>query len=283
MQYRFFSDVHLEHDAARVKRPRVADVWTPAEHPDDASTVLILAGDIWNATRPLMFAGESWLALLSARFKAVVCVLGNHDYWGASVDTLTSKWRKKLKELQLTNVTVLEIADGVEHGTLVIDGVRILGGTLWTNMDRTAPSVVTKFDCEKGFDGRALWNDQNFIRAGHYSKFTASHWLRRHRASMQNLRAAVLVGEEPILLLTHHAPCMVSAALRESDPLSRFLYASDLSDFILDHPRIQTAIHGHVHAAQSYLMGDVRIQCNPRGYAPTALVADFDGQGFGEL
>ena len=143
--------------------------------------------------------------------------------------------------------------------------------------------VTTKFNFEKGFDGRALWNDKNYIRAGNYSKFTASHWLRKHHASMEKLREAVLVGDEPVLLVTHHAPCMLSASHRDNDPLSRFLYASDLSDFILDHPRIKTAIHGHTHKAQSYMMGDVPILCNPRGYAPGDLVKGFDGQGFGEL
>ena len=143
--------------------------------------------------------------------------------------------------------------------------------------------VVTKYNFEKGFDGRALWNDQNFIRAGQYSKFTAAHWLRRHHASIAKLRAAMVEGEEPVLLIGHHAPCMLSAAPRDNDPLSRFLYASDLSDCILDHPRIKTVIHGHTHEAQSYLMGDVRIKCNPRGYAPASLVADFDALGFDEF
>ena len=283
MKYRYFSDLHLERDASRVKRPCIADLWAPTEQPDDASTVLILAGDIWNGTRPLMFAGESWLAKLAARFKAVICVLGNHDYWGASVDTLPAKWRAKIQELQLANVTLLEIADGVEHGTLVIDGIRLIGGTLWTNLDRGSPLVVTKYNFEKGFDGRALWNDQNYIRAGHYSKFTASHWLRRHHASMANLREAILLGDEPVLFLGHHAQCMLSAAHRDNDPLSRFLYASDLSDFILDHPRIKTVIHGHTHEAMTYLMGDVPVQCNPRGYAPESLVKGFNLGGAGEL
>ena len=284
MKYRFFSDLHIERDIENVKNPSIDDAWRPSFHPDDKSTVLILAGDIWNGTRPFSFASRCWLNELSSQFKAVVMVLGNHDYWGCNLQSLSVKWRDQIKAGCLDNVHLLELADGVEHGSVVIDGVRLMGGTLWTDMHRGDPLVITKFDMEIGFDGRPLFNDRNHITAGRsYSKFRAKHWLERHDRTKRNLIQALSIGDEPVLLLTHHAPCMLSAQDRGTDTLSGYLYASDMSDLILDHPRIKQAIHGHTHDYKDYMMGDVRIRCNPRGYAPESLVSDFDANGFGEI
>lgn len=283
MKFRFFSDVHLERDAKQVKRPTIYDLWSPSEHQDDPDTVLILAGDIWNGIRPLSFANQNWLGELAKRFKAVVAVLGNHDYWGDNIATLSNKWQLKIKESSIANVHLLELADGPEHGVIVIDGIRILGTTLWTNFNKSDPSVIMKYDFEKGFDGRALWNDQNFIRTSTYKHFTARHWYERHQQTIANLKVALQQGEEDILLVTHHAPCMLSTLSKQSDPLSCHLYGSDLSDLILDHPRVKQVIHGHTHTVQDYMMGDVRIRCNPRGYAPDSLVGEFSRDGFGSI
>lgn len=284
LKYRFASDLHLETDAARVKRPTVADLWQPLPLDSDSQTTLILPGDIWNGVRPLSFAGQSWLALLASRFKAVVLVLGNHDYWDANVSTLPAKWRRLIADMGLVNIHLLEVADGAELGAVVIDGVRIIGGTLWTDMHKGSPLVASKFDFEIGRGGRPLWNDQNFIRAtSAYHSFTSKHWLSRHRDTIVGLRQALAIGDEPILLVTHHAPCLLSAPPRENDPLASYLYASDLSDLILDNPRIKVALHGHTHRDYDYQVGGVRVRCNPRGYTPMDLVAGFDPLAGGEV
>ncbi len=286
MKFRFFSDLHLEHDVAHKKRASIADLWVPPPLPGESDTVLILAGDIWNGVRPLRFKNESWIAGLSNRFKAVVVILGNHDFWGANVTKLTTKWRNGIAEAGLENVHLLELADGPSHGSIVIDGIRVLGSTLWTDMGNYNPLVSLKFDHENGGGGRSLWNDRNFIRAEiNYIKFSSKHWLQAHRNALKNLALALEVGDEPVLLVTHHAPCLRSADSRAnaSDPLSQYLYASDLSNLILDHPRIRQVIHGHTHAALDYFMGDVRVRCNPRGYSPLNGVVGFDSDGTGQL
>jgi len=43
-------------------------------------------------------------------------------------------------------------------------------------------------------------------------------------------------------------------------------YASDLSNFILDHPQIKLWTHGHMHQCFDYMIGSTRVVCNPRGY-----------------
>jgi hypothetical protein len=43
-------------------------------------------------------------------------------------------------------------------------------------------------------------------------------------------------------------------------------YASDLSEFILDHENIKFWTHGHMHDPSDYEIGQCRVICNPRGY-----------------
>lgn len=287
MKFRFFSDLHLDRDIANSLKPKlagVADIWTVPIGPDDADRTLILAGDLWEGSRPILFRGESWLGALSKRFKAVVAVLGNHDYYGEHIRSLPLRWKRMLRENNLHNVHLLEISAGVQSGSVVLDGVRILGGTFWTDMNRRDPRVVLKFDHEIGIDGRPVYNDRNYIRSRNYAKFSSRDWLDAHQDSVNFLKLALAVGDEPVLLVTHHAPCLLSAPPRsKTDILSSYLYGSDLSDLILDHPRVVQAIHGHTHEVYDYQMGDVRIRCNPRGYAPSMLVNDFSLSGYGEI
>ena len=284
MQYRFFSDIHLERDVSRVKRPTLGNLWQPVPLNSDKDTVLIIPGDIWNGIRPLQYAAISWLGDLSTKFKAVVFVLGNHDYWGEHLTALPSKLRTKLAQAGLANVHFLELADGTELGSVVIDGVRLVGGTLWTNMNRGDPTVTTKFDFDRDLSGKPVWNDRNLIKSGGYAKFGSRAWLNRHISTVANLRKALQVGDEPIIWVSHHAPCLISAPPEDGDALASYLYASDLSELILDNPRIKVALHGHTHRAYDYMVGDyTRVRCNPRGYAPSDLVSGFDPEALGTV
>jgi hypothetical protein len=58
-------------------------------------------------------------------------------------------------------------------------------------------------------------------------------------------------------------------------------YASDLSEFILEHPQIKIWCHGHVHSTHSYFIGDTQILANPRGYLGHEKIAsDFEVKSF---
>jgi len=39
-----------------------------------------------------------------------------------------------------------------------------------------------------------------------------------------------------------------------------------LVDFMLDRPQIKVWTHGHTHDPFDYMIGSIRIVCNPRGY-----------------
>ena len=83
--------------------------------------VAVFAGDIHDADRAV-----SWLTNQRAlRGKQVLFVAGNHEYYGSILEDAAGRIRDRVRG---TNVTFLD-ADAVP----VIDGVRFLGCTLWTD------------------------------------------------------------------------------------------------------------------------------------------------------
>lgn len=269
MKIRYFSDLHIDHAIARLKRPdRVTPemLWRPDPKPDDSETVLVLAGDLWQGTSPLSFAGHSWLKSLSGAFQEIVVVLGNHDYYKENLDRLPGKWRSEISAQGLDNVHLLEISEGVEAGSKIVDGVRFVGGTLWTSMNKRDPHVQMHFDLSS--NGRYLFNDRNYIRAGQrYERFSSSHWIRKHADSVRYLEEALKDTSCPTVIVTHfplihHAN---PARYREGD-LSSHLYGNALESLLLDHPHVVGAIHGHNHACCALEVGSAWVRSNPHGY-----------------
>ena len=71
----------------------------------------------------------------------------------------------------------------------------------------------------------------------------------------------------PVVVCGHHAPSKSSTKPGYArDVQMNGCYSSDLSEFILDHPRIKLWTHGHTHDPFDYMIGTTRIVCNPRGY-----------------
>jgi hypothetical protein len=69
------------------------------------------------------------------------------------------------------------------------------------------------------------------------------------------------------IVVGHHAPSKESTKPRYRDDYDiNGAYSSDLSEFILDNPRIKIWTHGHTHDEYDYNVGSTRILCNPRGY-----------------
>jgi hypothetical protein len=88
--------------------------------PETDADVLVLAGDVDVGLRGMRMARE-W-----ARGRPVIYVAGNHEFYGESIPRHITKLREAAAG---TEVRFLE------NEGAVIDGVRFLGCTLWTNFD----------------------------------------------------------------------------------------------------------------------------------------------------
>ena len=149
MKLRIYSDIHLELPGATFVVP---------ELPDDKETVLVLAGDIdtgHNAT--------DFIKPLLRQFRAVIYVLGNHEFYGNRVDKVQRRW-KATNEYH-DNLHVLDDA------VVVIDDVRFIGSTLWTDMDRGNPLAE--------MDAQQYLNDYRRITINDYGRYRSCvRWTR---------------------------------------------------------------------------------------------------------
>ena len=178
----------------------------------------------------------------------IVFVPGNHDVLSDRLDA----W----------DDAPLQIAHGIyvlsSGQSVVIDGVRFVGATLWTDFaladdvygsESWAARHMPEYQQVIKPDGSLIWPADT----------TTAH--RRHRAAIEVALATPFAG--PTVVVTHHAPSAKSIA--GSVEVSDAAFASDLEAVIMRH-QPEVWVHGHVHQHNDYHIGNTRIIANPRGY-----------------
>lgn len=255
MYIRPVSDLHNEF------RP-----WEIPALDTDSETVLVLAGDIDVRAR-----SADWIAGFAARFKAVVMVLGNHDYWKDSLDVAPKRLKERVALLGLKNVHVLD------RDMVVIDDdvqpVRFIGATLWTDFMNADPIAM--------YDALQTMKDYKKIRnhAGRQNLHTRMV-LERHLGDREFIKSCLQIPfDGHTVVLTHHAPSSQSTAEQYRDPSQKYSNAAYHSDLDEWARKLEFTywFHGHTHDNFKYLFGATGyVMCNPRGYAPKDLNPSFD-------
>jgi predicted MPP superfamily phosphohydrolase len=249
MKISVMSDLHLE--------------FAPMDLP--GGDVLLLAGDIAVANKlrkdrtdnqalKAQKVASDFFYTECKKYSKVYYIMGNHEYYGGYINDSSSIMRDFLEG---TNVNVLE-------NTIVeLGDWSLFGATLWTNYNNNDP--MSKQVAQRGL------NDHVYIKkiygppSYHVMNFTPDDAYNSHEKTMKVLELALT--HKPTIVMTHHAPTYKSIHEKYgSDPLND-AYASNLSEFILDHPNIRYWFHGHVHSSFDYMVGDCRVIANPRGYA----------------
>lgn len=203
-----------------------------------------------------------------AAWRPRIFVPGNHEYYrGVSIEDADTKMRFQAFG---TNTHVLN------PGCVLIDGVRFLGCTLWTDFELHGRGKLPQAMAEAAVG----MNDFHMIRtyetpSGQLPKgprfrrsrrFTPEHAMRRHlreRAWLTRRLSERFDG--PTVVVTHHGISPASVPERfQGDPLSP-AFSSDLTELALAfQPTLW--LHGHVHDSFDYTIGTTRVICNPKGY-----------------
>lgn len=251
MEIDFVSDLHLE--------------FAPLELP--GGDVLVVAGDVGeirniirdlegilinNKPRNMVF--KDFFEVQCAKYRLVIYVMGNHEYYHSLYNTAV----QKLKSLLPSNVIILD------DESLEVDGVLFLGSTLWTDMNRGDP--ITKMTVQNGMNDFRTIKYQD--RDGRYRKFLVNDAVEKHHRSVRFLAEALAENrDKECVVVTHHAPCSLSVAEAYAGAYHmNGGYFSDLSGLILDNTNIKLWCHGHMHNRSDYKVGETRVIANPRGY-----------------
>lgn len=224
--------------------------------PEVGADVTILAGDI---RRPAS-AAMRWAAGLG---QPVLYVPGNHEFYGGSIPGVC---RALARSARKHGIRLLD------QGTQVIDGVRFVGATLWTDFEL--------FGAEKKGLAMTLsakfMRDFTVIRNADGSVFTPADSCALFAEQYAWLASAL---DEPFngptVVITHHAPTPRSVHPRFVDSLVSAAFVSDCTALM---GRAVLWIHGHTHDSFDYTVRGTRVVCNPRGYCPEGVNEnpDFD-------
>lgn len=238
MTYRIISDLHTEfwgcNGNNEKKLLRHLENSLPSS-PQDSENTLILAGDIFSMAdfwkvRPILTG-------LSNRFQEVVWVPGNHEPWGSTYEHAMESYNNEAS--RLPNVV---FGDKFKHGNLVC-------ATLWTDFDRGDPYAILSAT-------HYMLDYQRIIG------FTPGTAYRAHMEHLEFIRSNCTEGD---VVVTHHAPHPNSIHPRFKGHDANIFYYSDLTETIeLCRPKLW--IHGHIHNATQYKIGDTTVLCNPHGY-----------------
>lgn len=263
MKIAIASDIHLEMGDIILKNT-------------DKANLLVLAGDIFVANNLQEYNPEydidydvydylksyrihKFFFECSKEFEHIILVAGNHEHYHGDFDETSKNIKKYLKHIP--NLTVLD------KESVVIDDVKFVGGTLWTDMNNNCNST-------KEYIKRYM-NDFRAIKKGH-QKFTPDDARDEHIKTLYYFNNE-LRSDKKTVVVTHHAPSPLSIASEyKDDELMNGGYCSDLENFIKNRPFIQYWIHGHTHNKWNYIVGNTRVICNPRGYKGERTFDEFE-------
>jgi predicted phosphodiesterase len=233
--------------------------------PDLEFDLVILAGDIHSPAKRAI----EW-AMTRLPGKRVIYVPGNHEYYGGRLGTTLAAARTT------SEGSHVHLLDGDE---LVIDGVRFLGATLWTDFAlaidapegrvsdvpwamKQAASVLNDYALIRTFDETA---EPGSLRHQQGRKLQAADTLRIHQIQRAWLQAKLA---EPFdgrtVVVTHHAPHRGSLSAQYADDWVSGAFVSELPDDFFEVPVLW--VHGHTHQSFDYRVRGCRVVCNPRGY-----------------
>lgn len=197
---------------------------------------VIVAGDTGNG-----LVGLKFLDKMRNKGHNVFAIDGNHEHY-----TNVSRGR-----------SIFETRDSFQQSNPPIyemDGVKIVGTNGWYQVQ--SPDVWFGYMN----DGR------NSVGANAYQAGSVIS----HQAAQDYffLRDQLDMADDPVIVVTHTAPCQETLAPRFKGHYSNEWYWNPLMERLLEgySEKILVWCHGHTHESNEQVVHGVRVVCNPRGY-----------------
>jgi predicted phosphodiesterase len=208
--------------------------------------VAVIAGDYHKTTKVISHAMSN-----IGRTKPIVMVAGNHEhYFENSVPHNIAKLQTNALN---TNVSFLE------NSTAIIDGVRFIGATLWTDYN-----LYNDYKTHSDF-AHLNMNDFYTILGNNSYRLTPAEVSFYFKCSFEYIKTEL---QKPhfgkTVVITHHLPSHLSIHAQYANSPLNPSFASDCKELLDLQPDFW--IHGHTHTSVNYMYGKTRVLCNPRGY-----------------
>ncbi len=239
------SDLHVEFDQDFCDPPPDTDL-------------IVLAGDIDHGS--LAAATARWYQATSGA--PVILIAGNHEFYGSDIEQCFADIRDE--------VALMSKVHFLENETVIIDGVRFLGCTLWSNFKLLGSDRAGRFmDSAKD-------NISDFWYIKHKGRrlqpediaewFRASYeWLDRELAKPFDGKTVVITHFSP-----HRAAIHPRFLEPDADSLTPY-FNSDCSQLMRRHS-IDVWMFGHTHQSVDKIVErNTRLVSNQQGYPSEAV------------
>jgi Icc-related predicted phosphoesterase len=251
LKIHLLSDLHLE-----------VNEFKPVGSIVNAADVIVLAGDVHPGVDGFVWARQRFGS------KPIVAIAGNHEFFGGD-------WNKTISEMRAAARD--NDVHFLENEAVVIDGVKFLGATLWTDCAFFTESPTwDRVFAEKNFaDFHAITVDGEPL--------TTAHTIARHKESVDWLRTELVKGDPcQQVVVTHHFPHRKSCAPQYLDDRLTVVFGSHVPEDVLS--RCGLWLHGHTHSSSNYRVGSgeryTRVICNARGFLWTRGDDDDENPSF---
>ncbi len=239
------TDIHLDHAEMHDPKRVLYFVERVFERP---TNVVLLGGDIANGTnivRHLRFLSESW------QDKQIYFVLGNHDYYGSSIDEVWCQVSNLLPDC--SNLHWLDRSGVIK----LSDKTALVGSGLWCDWEagNKKKSSVWLNDYrlieELIFDG-APYNMQAMVYLEKKIKFYAKYHTKQ---LIRDFQDAIKQGFKNVIVLTHvppfHEASYYNGRIQDDEWAVHFvcrMAGEQLKSEAEKHPDIKvTVLCGHTH------------------------------------
>lgn len=230
--------------------------------PSDVSTIVV-AGDIDNDVH----AACLWIAELRNRFKTVIWVAGNHDFYNVGfhktrIGTAPNPYTVPQIVAHYRSWSDIHDIVFLHREKFDHNGVRFVGATGWHDYIAGEPhstenQIATWYNCIS--DTQIKWDHGEPYHVHPYDAGIKDFDAIKHMVDNSPL---------PTIVITHHIPNRRLLWHKPHDQIWTMLHGSFANtrfEKIAD-PKIKYWIYGHTHNRGMTKIGDTEFVCNARGY-----------------
>jgi Icc-related predicted phosphoesterase len=234
MRIQYCSDLHLEfalNNKYLLNNPLTV-----------SGDILILAGDI--APMHDEFLTNSFFNFVSANYKKVFWVPGNHEFYYKDITDFSKSYNIKFK----TNINIVNNVD------VEFEHIKFVFSTLWSKISsanqKRVEQSVSDFECIKNKKRNFSPKDFNKI----------------HAESLHFIKQSLMNRHENTVVVTHHVPSyLCNSPEHNLSPINE-AFCVDLTDYI-NECKANFWIYGHSHFSQKPVyLGNTILLSNQLGY-----------------
>ncbi len=268
----YISDIHLEFYKKLSSLPQISVT----------SDTLVLAGDVGYPTTTLYW---EFLEQQSARFKNILLITGNHEYYHTQnaikrgkvldIHTMDELIASELNRRELKNIHFLHSGNNF----VIIDKICFIGNTIWSHiLDESIYEVSHRMNDYKNI---FIKNDQNALQNITPNDINKLHLKQKDDLvnTLSNITKSSTI--EHIVVITHHLPSfqLIHPKYRVAGIEGiNCAFASDVLDTMPSEltSKIDLWISGHTHSPISKKINGVECVINPIGYPGENILCNWD-------